>query len=107
MRDVGVPAELKAILDQAAGKDHSATGSVMATLAQILQRHEQIVSAPLLKRIANLERELDAYIGERERLVRDDPELAAQIREGIAQAERGETVDLGSFAQYLDGDDDD
>lgn len=49
-----------------------------------------------------------AYIAERERTVRDDPELAAQVREGIAQAERGETVDLGSFAQHLDeGADDD
>jgi predicted transcriptional regulator len=26
--------------------------------------------------------------------------LAAEIREGMAEAERGETVDLGSFAQY-------
>lgn len=48
-----------------------------------------------------------AYIAERERTVRDDPELAAQVREGIAQAERGETVDLGSFAQHLDESDDD
>jgi hypothetical protein len=39
---------------------------------------------------------------EREQLVHDDPELAEQIREGIAQADRGETVDLGSFAQHLD-----
>lgn len=38
----------------------------------------------------------------REQAVHDDPELAAQIREGIEQAERGETIDLGSFAQYLD-----
>jgi hypothetical protein len=45
-----------------------------------------------------------ADITEREQLVHDDPELAEQIREGIAQAERGETIDLGSFAQYL-GDD--
>jgi len=41
-------------------------------------------------------------IPDRERLVHDDPGLAAQIREGIAEAERGETVDLGSFAQALD-----
>lgn len=27
-------------------------------------------------------------------------DVAAQVREGIAAAERGETVDLGSFAQY-------
>lgn len=48
-----------------------------------------------------------AYIADRERLVHEDPQLAAQIREGIAQAQRGETVDLGSFAQHLDEDGDD
>lgn len=32
------------------------------------------------------------------------PELLAQLQEGIAQAERGEVVSLGSFAQYLDDD---
>lgn len=43
---------------------------------------------------------------EREQIVHDDPALAAQIRKGIAEAERGETVHLGSFAQYAeDGDD--
>jgi len=47
-------------------------------------------------------------VPERERLVHDDPVPAAQIREGIAEAEAGRTVDLGSFAQHLDeGDDDD
>jgi hypothetical protein len=30
------------------------------------------------------------------------PELAEQIRDGIAEAERGETHDLGDFTQYLD-----
>jgi hypothetical protein len=43
---------------------------------------------------------------DRERLVHDDPALAQQIRDGIDEAERGEAVYLGSFAQYLDGDDD-
>jgi hypothetical protein len=33
------------------------------------------------------------------------PALAEQIRKGIAEAERGETHDLGSFAQYLDDED--
>lgn len=28
------------------------------------------------------------------------PELAAEIREGLAAAERGATEDLGSFARY-------
>jgi hypothetical protein len=41
-------------------------------------------------------------IPERERLVHEDPELAANIREGIAEAERGGTADLGSFSPYLD-----
>jgi hypothetical protein len=39
----------------------------------------------------------------RERLVHDDPALAEQIREGVADAEAGRTVDLGSFARYLEG----
>lgn len=46
-------------------------------------------------------------VPERERLVHENPALAAQIREGITEAERGDTVDLGSFAQYLDESDDD
>lgn len=46
-------------------------------------------------------------IPERERRVHENPALAEQIREGIAEAERGETVDLGSFAQHLDQRDDD
>lgn len=56
--------------------------------------------------VATLQR--PPVIPERERLVHENPGLAAQIREGIAQAERGDTVDLGSFAQHLgEGDDDD
>ena len=35
------------------------------------------------------------------------PELAASIREGIAQAEAGQTTDRGSFAQFADDADDD
>lgn len=53
--------------------------------------------------VAPLER--PAVVPERERLVHEDPELAAQIREGIAEAEAGRTVDLGSFAQHLTVDD--
>lgn len=47
-------------------------------------------------------------IPEREMVVWRNPELAAEIREGLAAAERGETEDLGSFEQYLhaDGDED-
>jgi len=55
--------------------------------------------------VAPLER--PAVIPEHERLVRENPELAQQIREGIAEAGRGETVDLGGFSQYLDGGDGD
>ncbi len=40
-------------------------------------------------------------IPEREMLVWENPELAQQIREGVAEAEAGETADLGSFAQFL------
>ena len=40
----------------------------------------------------------------------DDPyvseQLAAEIRDALAAAERGETEDLGSFAQYADDPDD-
>jgi predicted transcriptional regulator len=41
-------------------------------------------------------------------IVWQNPDLAAEIREGLAAAERGETVDRGSFQQYLDdnGDED-
>jgi hypothetical protein len=44
---------------------------------------------------------------EREMIVWDNPDLAQEIREGIAEAERGETVDLGSFAGYSDDEDED
>ena len=55
--------------------------------------------------VATLQR--PAVAPERERLVHENPALAEQIREGVAEAERGETVDLGSFAQHLDEGDDD
>ena len=41
-------------------------------------------------------------IPEREMIVWRNPELAASIREGIAQAESGQTVERGSFEQYAD-----
>jgi hypothetical protein len=41
-------------------------------------------------------------IPEREMIVWRNPELAAEIREGLRAAERGETVDLGDFEQYVD-----
>ena len=45
-------------------------------------------------------------IPEREMIVWRNPELAASVREGIAQAETGQTVDLGSFEKYADDDED-
>jgi hypothetical protein len=45
-------------------------------------------------------------IPEREMLVWENPQLAERIRAGIAEAEAGRTVSLGSFSQYLDDDDD-
>jgi len=46
-------------------------------------------------------------IPEREMIVWRNPELAAAVREGIEESERGETVDLGSFAEYAAEDDED
>src|SRR6185437_16257913 len=39
-------------------------------------------------------------IPEREMVVWRNPELAADIRQGLMEAEQGRTTDLGSFAQY-------
>lgn len=41
-------------------------------------------------------------VPERERIVHENPELAEQIRQGLAEADRGDTVYRGSFAQYLE-----
>ena len=46
-------------------------------------------------------------IPEREMIVWRDPELARAIREGLAEAERGETENLGSFAEYATDEDTD
>jgi hypothetical protein len=46
-------------------------------------------------------------IPEREMIVWRQPELAAAIREGLMEAERGDTADLGSFAEYANDDDPD
>lgn len=37
-----IPVELKEILDRRAGRVHSATGSVMRALAEILTRYEEM-----------------------------------------------------------------
>ncbi len=39
-------------------------------------------------------------IPEREMTIWRNPELAAEIRQGLVQADSGQTVDLGSFEQY-------
>ena len=41
-------------------------------------------------------------IPEREMIVWRNPELAASVREGIAEAKAGQTIDRGSFAKYAD-----
>lgn len=45
-------------------------------------------------------------IPEREMVVWRNPELAAAVRQGIAEAEAGQTTDRGSFAQYAEGTED-
>jgi hypothetical protein len=42
-----IPVELTAMLDEAAGKRHSATGPVMTALAAILTRYEEIIRGGL------------------------------------------------------------
>jgi|ERR1039457_4757501 hypothetical protein len=41
-------------------------------------------------------------IPEREMVVWRNPELAASIRQGISEAEAGQTTDRGSFEQYAE-----
>jgi hypothetical protein len=38
-----IPDELKQILDERAGKEHSRQGPVMAALAEILTRHQEML----------------------------------------------------------------
>lgn len=42
MTPAEIPAELLAILDRAAGKQHTRTGSVVASLAAILTRYDEL-----------------------------------------------------------------
>lgn len=46
-------------------------------------------------------------IPEREMVVWRNPDLAAEIREGIKEAQAGKTTSLGSFSQFLEDDDED
>lgn len=43
-------------------------------------------------------------IPEREMIVWRTPELTSELREALAASKHGQTVDLGSFQQYLDDD---
>ncbi|HEX6500828.1 MAG TPA: hypothetical protein VF054_17635 [Micromonosporaceae bacterium] len=44
-------------------------------------------------------------IPEREMLAWENPQLAEQVRAGVAEAEAGRTVDLGDFTQFADEED--
>lgn len=46
-----VPPELKAIVDRAAGREHSAEGSVMRCLAEVLKVHRGMVIAAAEQRV--------------------------------------------------------
>ncbi len=98
-----------------AEKDLAALREAVATMQPAVQAVWNFLVAQIMPAwravepiLAALDGEDDrpAEIPERERLVHDDPVLAAQIREGVAAAGRSESVDLGSFAQYLDEDED-
>lgn len=41
-------------------------------------------------------------IPEREMIVWDSPALAEEVRQGVTDAEAGETLNLGDFTRYLD-----
>lgn len=49
-----VPAELVRMLDEDASKVHSADGPVLASLARILERHEQMVREQFVAELAEL-----------------------------------------------------
>lgn len=44
-------------------------------------------------------------VEDHELILRDNPELVQQIREGVEEAEAGQTVCLGAFAEHLDDED--
>jgi hypothetical protein len=45
--------------------------------------------------------ELASRLAEREAIL-DNPDIRKSVETGLAQSAAGETVDLGSFAKYLD-----
>lgn len=45
MKAEDVPPQLRAIVDRAAGREHSAGGAVMRCLAEVLTAHEEMVLA--------------------------------------------------------------
>lgn len=54
MTPAEVPSELIEILNQRAGRDHSRTGSVVATLAEILTRYEQLKTRHVTHRLGTV-----------------------------------------------------
>lgn len=71
MKPEEVPDELKAMLDEDAGKDHSANGAVMSSLARILTRYRQMVYAEVDDVFANVQ--------SRHRHERDTDEVVSRL----------------------------
>jgi len=103
-----IPADLKAILDKAAGKEHSASGSVMACLAEILTAHDAMVCnmwADLLDVEAN---EIpDGW--SRARGLADGMRRAARLLRGEesgtapAGTAPAASIDIGGFRRLVEG----
>lgn len=74
---------------------YRSASSATPTLALDLTHERPTEMALLFFRTSS--RPADPYVSE---------ELAAEIREALAAADRGETEDLGSFAQHADESDD-
>lgn len=91
-----VPDELKAILDRAAGKDHSATGPVMTCFAEILTAHERMVlakaSALLMTRAQQY---ADTLTGPRASFRRGIEAAARRIAPKLTLAELAEAIRSG------------
>jgi predicted transcriptional regulator len=68
---------------------------------------ERADPAKVARMLAHVEAQAAEVMPEIEEARRRRSALHAEIREGLAEAERGETVDLGSFAQYGDEQDGD
>jgi hypothetical protein len=92
-----VPAELKRILDDAAGKEHSTAGPVMRCLADILTAHEAMVRADERRKVAEeLREDADAHrrLVARKPSQHDEARLARAktLDEAAARITRGEEL---------------